>query len=139
MSLLLWFINTRLGQSLLLAAAIVLAAFVTYKVIDHSAFRRGELACQSSHMASEAIANQNQAKKEQAQRVDASKIASKADAAAEAVVEETTNFTHETKEVIRNVYRDPPKSQPLPGSCSRPLDQRVQARFDEAVDRANGS
>ena len=133
----LWLINSRLGQILLLSMAIVAAILLTYWTIDHRAYRRGELACQSAHMGATAIANQKQAREEQAQRVAATEIAKDSDTKAAETIAETTNFTHKTKEVIRDAYRNPPKSKPLPGSCARPLDAGVQQRLDEAVDRAN--
>jgi len=135
----LWFINTRLGQIILLSIALMLAVYTTYKVIDHRAYERGVTDTKIQVMVDTALANQKQARKEHEQRVASSKISKSADTEAEEALAKTDTHTNKTKEVIRDAYRKPPISKPLPGSCARPLDSRVQTRINEAVDRANSA
>lgn len=135
-----WFIDSRLGQIILLSLALLAAVLLTYWTIDSRAYRRGELACESAHMATTAIANQKQARENDRKNRLASTIATQFTEAGEAAAQKTDVTTNETKGVIRNVYRKPPQNKPLvPGSCARPLDERVQERIDQAIDRANSS
>lgn len=133
-------LNTRLGQSLLLAGGIMAAVGVTYWLVSHRAYDRGYAACQAEHAAATDRANRAQATAEAAQRHGATEIAKTADASAQAATRAADEATHATREVITDVYREPPKTNPVVfGACVQlhPVDERVQRRIDEAVDSAN--
>jgi hypothetical protein len=135
-----FFLNTRLGQSLLLAAGISVAVGLTYWLVSSRAYDRGYAACQAQHAAAVDKANREQAKAEDAQRQGATEIAKTADASAQAATRAADEATHVTREVIDDVYREPPKTNPVVfGACVQlhPVDDRVQRRIDEAVDSAN--
>jgi hypothetical protein len=135
-----FFLDTRLGQSLLLAGGITLAIGLTYWWVSSSAYDRGYAACQAEHAKAVDDANRTQAKTEDAQRQGATQIAKAADASAQAATRAADEATHMTQGVITDVYREPPKTNPVVfGACVQlhPVDGRVQQRIDEAVDSAN--
>lgn len=133
-----WFITSKIGIALLLAAAMLTAAGVTHHVISKNAYNRGVSDTVAKYLAERAIANQRQAIENERKNKLASAIANKADADGQKATTDTDIKTNQTKEVIRYVYHDAPRTQPVAaGSPVHPLDQRVQARIDQAVDQAN--
>lgn len=132
----LWLINSRIGQSILLALACLLTAYVAYRW----AYNNGKHDCEASVAAQQADANiqvHDEGVKRDATSSDISKDTT--EKATETVAKIDTTTGKQT-EVIRYVYRDRPRTTPVaPGSCVHPVDDRVQEVFDQAVHRANGS
>ncbi len=128
------FFATKLGRSLILAGAILATASLTYWLVRRDAYAEGVADCQAKQAAAIAQANVNVVEKEREQSAAASHIARESDDAAARATGSTDEATIETKEVIRNVYVE----VPVATACvPRALDERVQDRFDAAVDRAN--
>lgn len=133
-----WLITSRLGQTIILAAAISATAFLVHWYVDSKAYARGITDCTAQHAAATAQANLEQAAREKKQREGASEIAKDTDTAVVETVTELETASNETKEIIRYVYRDPPT--PTAVACvPSSLDPRVQERIDRAVDASNGS
>ena len=135
-----WLVSSRLGQSLLLALAVMLAVYVTYKYVDNKAYQRGKLDCTTGYIAKTAVENQRQARENERRNRAASEVANKADAKGQEAVTAVDNKTNTAREEIRYVYRDAPRTKPVAGACVRvhPVDARVQDQFREAFNRANG-
>lgn len=132
----LWFINTRLGQACLLAIALTIAITLTAHIIDARAYDRGVADCNAKHLKEQNDANLAQNAANLKRTGEGTKIGQKASAAAAEVSTDVAKNTNETKEVIRNVYIKVP-GPPVAAVCNRPVDERVQQRFDAAVDRIN--
>jgi len=129
-----FFLNTRLGQSILLALGMLIAGGVAYRWADSNGYDR----CQAEHARAVAAANvevyDGQVKRD-AGSLDAGKAADEAADAAVAAVDEKIN---ETEEKVHVIYRDRPATAPVaPGACVHPVDPRVQDGIESAVDRAN--
>lgn len=133
-----WLFGTRIGRIVLVVAVALLAAVLTFHMVDSRAYKRGQLDCTTKHLAAEAEANQRQARENERRNKVASTIAKDADARGTEAVKATDIVSNETKEVIRYVYRDPPRTKPVAGTCVHPVDERVQSRIDKAVNAANG-
>jgi hypothetical protein len=135
-----FFLNTRLGQTILLAVAISAAIYATYRIVDSKAYSRGYDACQSEWNKAKATAAQ-QAREDASRSADTSAgITGETRQAAQQAVDIPTITITETKEVIRHVYRDPPQGAPARfGGCAYPVDQRVQQRFEIGVDQARAA
>lgn len=132
-----FFLNTRLGQSLLLTGGIAAAVGLTYWLVSSRAYDRGYAACQAEKAEAIGKANLEQAGQEQTQREGATDIAKASDTAAADATRVADALTNHTNEVIHETFREPPHAQPAAGSCVRPVERRVQDRLDAAVDSAN--
>lgn len=138
LAILKWFITSKWGLTILVAAAIAAGmALALWLFADHY-YDKGKADCQGDLIAATAKANQAQAAANEARNKLASEVANRATASGAAVVKEADTTTQSTKEVIRYVYRDPPTTKPVAGSCVHPVDKRVQDRISEAVRAANG-
>lgn len=139
-ALLAFFLDTRLGQSILLAVALAAAIAITWHHVDSAAFKRGQDDVQARWDAAKAEARQNAAQFVSGQAQAGAELASdtgKKSADAHAQVDKTVT---ETKEVIRYVYRDRPTVPPAAGvACLRPVDDRVQRRIELGVDQARSA
>lgn len=134
MVVLAWLFNTKLGQALVALIIIALCWWGFSSHYDNIGYQR----CQTEQAAAVAKANVDQAKKNDERNTAASEIAKDATEAATEVTTQADTTSAKTIEVIRYVYRDRPTSAPVAfGSCAHPLDDRVQRRLDEAVNRAN--
>jgi Tfp pilus assembly protein PilX len=101
-------------------------------------YNLGVAACNAQHLADEAVANQRQAMENERKNKLASQIANAADKQGEDVIRDTATDLNKTKETTADVYAKPPTTRPVAvGSCVHPVDKRVQARIDAAVDSAN--
>lgn len=135
-----FFTTTKLGQALGLAILLTIAIFATWRVVDHKAFVRGEASVQAKWDKAVAEARQKATDHAAAQARASSGIAATARTDSQAAAAAIEKTTVETKEVIRYVYRDPPKGAPVrPGSCVYPLDGRVQDRIQLSVDQARAA
>lgn len=135
MFVLAWLFNTKLGQALV---ALIIIAACWWGFSSHYT-KVGYEQCQTEQRDAVAKANVDQAAKNEDRNDTASEIAKEASEAATAVTTEADTSSAKTTEVIRYVYRDRPTSAPVViGSCAHPLDDRLQKRLDEAVNRANG-
>lgn len=130
-----WFLTSKLGRSLLIGAGIALVVWLTKWYVEDKAYDRGYAACQAEHNKATDEANRDQAKREGEQREGATAIAKESTEAATRATQATDAATAKTNEVIRYVYREP--ITPAVGCVPHPLDDRVQDRLREAVDRAN--
>jgi hypothetical protein len=138
MKVLTWFITSKYGlailASLLLAGGMMLGTHLFAK--KH--YNLGVAACNAQHLADEAVANQRQAIENERKNKLASQIANAADKQGEDVIRDTATDLNKTKETTADVYAKPPTTRPVAvGSCVHPVDKRVQARIDAAVDSAN--
>ncbi len=133
-----WFLTSKMGRTILISLGLVVILGGLYWFLDHRAYTRGMADCQAAYNAAQVEADRDQAKREDAQRHEATQIAKDSDTKAQEATRATDTATAETKEVIRYVYRDPPKTQPVvAGTCVHPLDARVQREINKAVDSAN--
>lgn len=127
-------LNTRLGQLLILVAAIGLA---WWRFSTHY-YNAGYEARTAVYATKQAKANVDLVARERARDATSSQISKQTDQTAAAAVADTQAATAAAKEVIHVVYRDRPITKPVaPGSCVHPVDGRVQERIDRAVDQAN--
>lgn len=129
-----WLVGSRAGLIVLLVGAIAVSAGLTYWWISDRAYDRGVADCQAAQAEAIGEANTAVVEKEREQAAAASGISRDADEAAARATGSTDEATLATKEVIRHVYHE----VPVTTACvPRPLDERVQDRFDAAVDQAN--
>lgn len=133
-----WFITSKIGLSIILAVGIVASAAITYHVISKRAYERGVADERGRNIAAVAAANVKQAAENERKNRESSEIANEADKKGQAAANDVDTKTNQTKEVIRYVYHDAPRTKPVaPGSFVHPVDRRVQDRIDAAVDQAN--
>lgn len=135
MNLLLWFVNSRLGQTLLLAAGMAVAAGATYWYIDDKAYDRGYAA-----MKAECDAKQSEAKgdllNDRAEQAKAgSEISGKA---ADQAAKTSADIDKQTERDKEQDHEEFKTGEPVAyGSCVYALPAGVQDRIDAAVQRAN--
>lgn len=131
-----FFLDTRIGQAILLAVGMLIAGGLAYRWADGNGYDR----CQAEHALAVADANvetYNAQVKRDAGSLDAGKAADKAGAEAVAEVDQQTQ---QTEEKVHVIYRDRPATAPVAsGSCVHPVDPRVQDGIESAVDRANAA
>lgn len=130
-----WLIGSRTGQMILIALVVAFVLRLYVKQIKHDAYNQGMAVCQAAYEKAQLKADQEQAAREATQRARASEITKTTTQQASTAIAKTDAATATTREVIRNVYRDRPV--PVPGQCNHPLDDRLQQRFNQAVETAN--
>lgn len=128
-----FFLNTRIGQALILAAVIGLCwwGFSSYYT------RKGYERCRSEVAQQVAKANVEVVKDERARDATGDNIADKAIDRNTAVVKEVETATEDAEERIKVVYKDRWLT-PTPGKCSVPVQPEVQDEINAAVRRSNG-
>lgn len=129
-----FFLDSRLGQSILLAAVLALGVTAGYEWAYHRGVRHQEAVQQIEQAKANVKAAQVQAKRDATSSQIAAGTATKA--ATEAKTIDTA--TNTAKETIKYVYVDKPVTQAVAHCVDvHPLDSRVQHVIDDAVNRAN--
>lgn len=128
MSALLWFVNTRLGQTLILAAGVLLAAGLAY----HWAYHRGELACDARHLAATLAAQTRQQSTERAATQTAETIA---DTTRQAASTSRAQNATQTAQAVQRVHHAQTTS--IVVGCTVP--DRVRDEGRAAVERARSA
>lgn len=133
--ILLWFVNSRLGQTLLLAAGMVAAAGTTYWYIDDKAYDRGYAAMKAECDARQSEAKGNLLNERADQSKDGSEIADKA---ADDAQKASAGIDKQTERDKEQDHEDFKTGEPVAyGSCVYALPDGVQDRIDAAVGRTN--
>lgn len=133
-----WFLMTKTGRTVAMAIAMTVGALLAWWAFSDHYYDKGVAACEAKQLAARNDANVKQAAENDKKNKTASEVATKASDAAEEATKGTEQAVAETKEVIRYVYRDSPKTAPVaPGACVRRLDPRVQSAIGEARRAAN--
>jgi hypothetical protein len=130
-----WFVNSRLGQTILLAAGMALAAGATYWYIDDKAYDRGY-----AEMKAECDAKQSEAKGDLLNdRADQAKAGSEiAGKSADDAQKASADIDTQTERDKEQDHEDFKTGEPVAyGSCVYALPAGVQDRIDAAVRRAN--
>ena len=138
MNVLAWFVTSKTGLTILLALALAAGGGITWFMFAKHYRAQGVAQCEGKHLGEAAIEAQRQARENVKRNADASRIANTADAAGAASALATDVASNTTREVIRDVYHEVPRTKSITGSCVHPVDKRVQAEFDKAVGAANG-
>jgi hypothetical protein len=134
-----WFVTSKIGLTIIGTTIGLLGIWLGVHLFAEKHYDRGYATARGEEIARTAAANIAQAKENERRNALASEIAKAADAAGENVVQEADTTTNQNKEAVHNVYVKPPRTRPVsPGNLVHPLDRRVQARIDAAVDQANG-
>lgn len=132
-----FFLDTRLGQSILLALALTAAIAFTWHHVDASAYKRGAADVQARWDQSKLGAAQSAAQFVSGQAKAGSDLAADTAAKSQAAQAPIVKTVTETKEVIRHVYVDRPVVvPPTAAACLRDLDDRVQQRIELGLDQA---
>lgn len=124
-----WLFGTKTGRAVFTAAIIAACwwGFSTHY------YNNGVKDCQSQRSTDTNAANVAQGEKNIASNQTSSAIEKKSDADAARVASEAEGANNQSKETVREVYRNPPATAPVAvGSCVHPLDQRVQDRISSA-------
>jgi hypothetical protein len=126
--------GTKLGQLLVAALIVLLCWWAFSSHYDGVGYQR----CRDEHAKAVAAANVKQAEENEARNATASEVAKDATAATVDVINQADDASAKTKKEIEYVYLDRPATAPVVfDSCAHPLDERVQRKLDEAVNRAN--
>jgi hypothetical protein len=129
-----WFVNTRLGQSVVLAAAIVAAVAITYNVVEQKGYNR----CKAEWDLAIANAGNEAANAENERDAESSGITQDARASNEDNIAAVDKTAEKSTEVVNDVYDAPPRTQPVAyGSCVHPVDPRVQDEIERGFRQAN--
>ena len=132
--------NTPMGRGVLLGGSISIGVALSWWLFSDHYEDIGYAKCQAEHQAALNEANVKQAEKNAQNAAIGSKVGQDAADAANEVVKDSGQSTAETKEVIKYVYRDPPKTAPIaPGSCVRAVDPRVQQSIERSISEANAA
>lgn len=132
--------NTPMGRGVLLGGSISIGVAISWWLFSGHYEDIGYAKCQAEHLEAVNKANADQAAKNAQNATIGSQVGQDAAAAANTVVKESDQSTADTKEVIKYVYRDPPKTAPIaPGSCVRAVDPRVQQSIERSVSEANAA
>ncbi len=129
-----FFLDTRIGQSILLVLTVLLCwwGFSSYYV------REGKRQCQNEHASAVAKANVVTIAAQNARDSTSSTVAAEARENAATAVKQTETKTQTLQETITDEYRKPPVAvSPCTGVAAVP--ERVQLSIDSAVREANAA
>lgn len=137
-AILAWFLNTSFGRTVLLSTVIAITAGTCWWGLSSHYKEVGRQECQDAHDKDLADANLAQAGKNLKSDNTSAAVGQQAVASTNKAIQGADAKAATTNQEIRDAYRQPPKTAPLAlGSCVHPLDERVQAGIDGAVNRAN--
>jgi hypothetical protein len=129
-----FFLNTRIGQAIVLAAAILAAVAITYNIVEQRGYDR----CKAEWNAAIANANVETINDQNERDEISSDVSQDTRAKNEKDTADINNNRDQAKEVTDDVYSKPPTTAPVQyGSCVHPVDDRVQDRFDAGYREAN--
>jgi hypothetical protein len=129
-----FFLNTRLGQTIVLAAAITAAVALTWWRIDSVADNRGYNRARAECTAAQSTAKTDLLNSRADQARTGSDIAAKADAAGEKARNTIDTQLQRDKDKNHEDFKAPAAGGT---GCALPVPAGVQARLDAAVERAN--
>ena len=135
-----WFLTTPLGRTLLLSLVIAITIGACWWGLSSHYKEIGRQECQAAHDKKLADSNVSQAAANTKSDNTSAAVGQQAVASTNKALQGADTKAATTKQEIRDAYRQPPKTAPIAlGSCVHPLDERVQAGIDGAVNRANKS
>lgn len=133
-----WLFGTQMGRGVVLAGSVAIGAGISWYVFSEHYEQIGYEKCKAEQQADKDKANIAQQQENEEKEKLGSDIAKKAGEEAADVIKQADNSNTTTKKEIEDVYSKPAVTAPVAlGSCSHPVDKRVQERIDRAVEAAN--